>query len=247
MLALEIIGVILGVLLLLLLIPLRVEIGFEEEFALTLRYAFLKFRLLPAREDPKKEARRKKKEEKKRQKEEKRKQKYPEQVEKSTGDQLREIFHRTGVRGLVSALTDLAKLAAHSLKRVFAHLRFKAFDLYLCVGGAEDAAQAAIQYGEFSAGVYAATGIFFSRKPCKKLGVTVDLDYTRDKTVAVFNGKASILPLFLAREAVTLLFRGFPVVWRLIRPPKQKALPAPRREAYRQLKRPGDGAKGESV
>ncbi len=235
MLALKIIGGILLVLLLLLVCPLRLEVSFEEEFTLTLRYLFLKFRLLPAREKPEKPEKKKKKP---------KKEPGPEE---SPVDKLKEIFKRTGVRGLVSALTDLAKLAVGSLKRVFRHLRFKAFDLYLCVGGAKDAAEAAVRYGEFSGAVYTAVGVFFGLKPCKKLGVTVDLDYAREEAVAVFSAKVSILPLFLAREGVSLFFRGFPIVWRLIRPPKQQALPAARQASESITNRPDNGAKGESV
>ena len=238
MLFLKILGILLAVLLALLLIPLRAEIGFQEEFTLKVRYAFLKFQLVPAPEKPEKPK-----------KEKKKKKKEPESPEEetSTGDQLKAIFQRTGVKGLVRSLTDLAKLATHSLKRLFSHLKFKAFDLYLCVGGAEDAAQAAIQYGQFSAAVYSAVGIFFSRKPCKDYGVTVDLNYDAKETTAIFATKLSILPIFAVREGLSLLFRGFPIVWKLIRPPKKQALPAPGREPHKPMKRPEPGPKGESV
>ena len=235
MLFLKILGILLAVLLVLLLIPLRAEIGFQEEFTLKVRYAFLKFQLVPAPEKPQKEKKKKKKEPE------------PSGEGSSTGDQLKAIFQRTGVKGLVRSLTDLAKLATHSLKRLFSHLKFKAFDLYLCVGGAEDAAQAAIQYGQFSAAVYSAVGIFFSRKPCKDYGVTVDLNYDARETTAIFATKLSILPIFAVREGLSLLFRGFPIVWKLIRPPKKQALPASGREPHKPTKRPEPGPKGESV
>ena len=49
MLALKIIGGVLLFLLALTLLPLRMELGFQTEFSLTLRYLFLSFRLLPGK------------------------------------------------------------------------------------------------------------------------------------------------------------------------------------------------------
>ena len=79
----------------------------------------------------------------------------------------------------------------------------------------EDAALAAIQYGQVSGAVYAACGVILSLLPCKKAGVTVDLDYGSRETTALFSARASILPLFLLGEAWHLFWNGLPLLRKL--------------------------------
>ena len=202
--------VICGVLLflfLLTLFPLRIHVGFEQEFSLTLRYLFLLFRLAPRKEEPEPEKKKPKK----------KKEKTEEESEKEKKIDIKLMLKRQGVSGFLQSLFELVKLVATDTKRLLSHLKLRRFDLYLCLAGAEDAADAAIQYGQVSGAVYSACSVLFKLMRCKKGAVSVDLDYQSEESTVVFTGVLSILPIFLLREGISLLIHGLPVVLRLLR------------------------------
>lgn len=202
MLALAIIGGILLLLFLLTLLPVGIEVAFREEFALTLRYAFLRFPLLPGgaeEEEPKPEPK-------------------PETKEKAgpgAAERLKRALRREGFWGLVQAVGEFVKEALMASGKLLSHLKLKRFDLYLCLGGAYDAAQAAILYGQLSAGVYGACGALFSVMPCKEKGVTVDLDYSAAENTADFSACLSIRPLFVLRAGLVILWNSLPLLRKL--------------------------------
>ncbi len=202
MLALKIIGGVLLFLFVLTLFPLRLELGFQQEFSLKLRYLFFAFRLLPGKE---------KEPEKEKQEEEEPK----EETEKKFD--LKKSLKRHGFSGFLKTLFELIQVAAHSTKGVLSHLKIKVFDLYLCLAGAEDAAEAAIRYGQLSGAVYSACGLLFGLTGCRKKAVTVDLDYKAEEDQVDFSARLSILPLFLLKEGVSLLIHGLPPALRLLR------------------------------
>lgn len=192
--------VILGVLLFLLLltaIPVRVEATFREEFFLTVRWLFLSFPLAPAREKPEKEGKKAKKEK-------------AGEKGKASGpggaDKLKAVLKETGFGGFLRALFGIVKAVASSSKKLISHVKLKRFDLYLCLAGGEDAAEAAVRYGQLSGAVYSACGLFFSLVRCKDKRVTVDLDYTSRENRVDFSAKASLRPMYALKEGLVLLF-----------------------------------------
>ncbi len=199
MLALKIIGGVLLFLLALTLLPLRMELGFQTEFSLTLRYLFLSFRLLPGKE---KEPEEEKREEQKKETEKK--------------FDLKKSLKRQGFFGFLETLFELVEVTVNSVKGVLSHLKLKTFDLYLCLAGAEDAAEAAIQYGQLSGAVYSACGLLFGLTGCKRKAVSVDLDYEAEENRVDCSAKFSILPLFLLKEGISLLIHGLPPVRKLL-------------------------------
>lgn len=208
MLALEIIGGLLLFLFLLTLLPVRAEVAFQEEFILTLRYLFLTFRILPGKEEePEQEEESKK---------EKEQQKQEEQKKESALRKLKPILKRRGFTGFLKSLFELIKMAASSSKRLLSHFKVKSFDLYLCVGGAGDAGEAALRYGQLSGAVYSVCGFFFGLVNCPKKAVTVDLDYNVQESRVDFSAKLSVLPLFVLREGLSLLIKGLPVFKELL-------------------------------
>ncbi len=200
MLALTIIGGVLLFLFLLTLLPVRIEVAFREEFALTLRYAFLRFPLLPGEE---KEGEPEPKPEKK------------EKAGPGAADRLKRALKREGFWGLVQAVGEFVKEALMASGKLLPHLKLRRFDLYLCLGGAYDAAQAAILYGQLSAGVYGACGALFSVMPCKKKGVTVDLDYSAAENTADFSACLSMRPLFALKAGLVILWNALPLLRKL--------------------------------
>lgn len=183
---------------LLTLIPLRFDLSFRQEFFLTVRFLFFSFSVLPGKE-----------------KEESEQEEEESEQEKKTGSglqKLRKILKQNGFKGFLNALFELVKQAASSSKSLLSHLKWRKFDLYLCVAGKEDAAEAALLYGRLSAAVYAACGFLFGLTGCRQKAVTVDLDYQAEENLADFSAKFSILPLFLIKEGISLLIHSMPLL-----------------------------------
>lgn len=194
MIALIILGAVLLLFVLLLITPVRLEVKFREEFILTVRYLFLRFRILPGKEG------------------EPEQQPVPEEEPESESGlgKLKAIFQREGFGGFLRSLLEFIELVGKSSKRLLSHVKCRRFDLYLRVAGTGDAAETAVLYGEISAGVYSACGILFGLMPCRKKAVTVDLDYQAGENMVDFWGKVSILPLFALKEGLAVLVKGLP-------------------------------------
>ena len=203
--------ILLGVLLFLFLLtlcPVRFDLEFREEFRLEARYLFLRFPLLPgepeeAEEEPEPE---KPQEEPK----------EDEAAKPGAVDRIKAALKREGLSGFLQALGELIQLAAQTSARMLRRLKLRRFDLYLCIGGAEDAAAAAVLYGQVAAGLYSACGGLFSLVPCKRKGVTVDLDYGAPTAVIDFSTSLSIRPIFVLKGLAVLLLRGWKPLRRIL-------------------------------
>lgn len=192
--ALAVTAGILAFLFLLLIIPIRVQIDFQREFSLAVRYLFLRFRILPQKEQSVDDK--------------------TEQEDTSARDSLKKIkqsLKRHGVGGFLKALFELVKIVAESSKRLIKHIKLKRFDLYLCMGTEGDPGEAAMRYGEISGAVYSACGVLFNLMPCPKKGVTVDLNYTAAEDCVDFSAVISFCPMFVLKEGIWLLIKGLPV------------------------------------
>lgn len=197
--------VILGILLLLFLltlIPVRIDVSFRQEFSLTLRYLFLAFPVLPEEEKPKKEAEEAPKEGKE---------------QGSSLQKLKSILKEQGFLGFLKALFQLVKMAASASKKILRAIKVKRFDLYLCLAGAGDAADAAVLYGELSGAVYTACGFLFGLTGCRKKAVTVDLDYQAEENLVDFSARISIRPFTVLAEGISLLIKALPILWKFLK------------------------------
>lgn len=182
---------------LLLLVPVQVQLGFREEFTLVIRYLFFTIRPLEGAG------------------EEEETQEAPEETKKSGEGmwrRLRGILKNKQLPGFLEALYELGKGLKTSGIRLFHRIRCKEFDLYLCVGASEDAAETALFYGKVSGAVYGVCGLLFGMMKGKKKRVTVDLDYQRPAHLVDFTCRLSVRPLVLLREGVSLLRSGFPLL-----------------------------------
>lgn len=191
---LYILGGLLVLLFLLSLVPVRARLGFRTDFSLEVGYLFLRLPVLPGKEKPP---------EPEPQKEEEAGKKSP-----SILDRAKAALKREGFVGFLQALCELLGLLAKASVGIVRHLKLKRFDLYLLVAGGGDAAAAAIQYGQLSAGIYSACGGLFSLLPCKQKGLTVDLDYDAAENRVEFTGELSIVPIFVIKEALVLLVKS---------------------------------------
>ena len=155
---------ILGILLLLFLLtllPLRVAVAFREEFTVELGWLWFRFPLWPQEEQPSQEE----------SPPEEGAPRSPWSKVRRGIEKVRALLRKRGLSGLLETLGELSRLLKDSAGKLGRRVRLREFDLYVCLGGEEDAALAAIQYGQVSGAVYAACGVILSLLPCKKAGV----------------------------------------------------------------------------
>lgn len=196
----------LALIFLLTLVPVRAKLCFQGEFELTVKYLFLRFPLLPGEPGKKPE-----------EPEEEKKEEEPEEQKKPGAvDRVKAALKREGLGGFLQALGELIKLLAEASAGIIRRIKLKSFDLYLCAAGAQDAAAGALMYGKISAGVYSACGVLFKLLPCRKRGVTVDLDYGREEALVDFSAELSIRPFFVLAEGLRLLLKGWRPLKRII-------------------------------
>ena len=204
MIPLLIVAGMIALLVFLLLMPVTLQVRYHDGFEVGVRYLFLRFPW--------------KSEEKPSPQEQDQKQ-VAEEESSSSGptflQKLKAMLRREGLREFLRTLQELAKDAATASKKILRRLRLKRFDLYICLGGEEDAAQAAINYGEVCSVAYGACGVLFGLLPCKKRRVTVDLDYHSREDRVEFSGAVCIPVLFLLIEGFILLYRALPFFRRL--------------------------------
>lgn len=197
MVAIWIIGAVLLLAAFLLLAPVSFDISFRGSFSGQARYLFFKFPLAgsreeeapPGQEDVPREA---------------------EAPSEGLLKKLRAMLRREGLEGFLQSLKELAQAVKDSSGGLLRHTRLKSFDLYICLAGREDAAAAAVLYGQVCAVVYACCGALFHWRPGKRRRVSVDLDYQGEEHQVVFSGKASIRLLFLLKEGIILIWKALP-------------------------------------
>lgn len=161
----------------LLFMPIVIYAEFKDELFLSIRYLFVKIRLLP--EKPKKaERQKKKKSEKKIEK------KAEDKTENATTEKLKEILSKTGIGGFIEIITEFAKIAGRGAMGIVRHIVISRLNIEIRNGG-EDAAQTAINYGYISAALYPAVSIILNNvKKYKRACVQIFPDYdSRDTTV----------------------------------------------------------------
>ena len=81
------------------------------------------------------------------------------------GKKLHAMLRREGLRGFLQTLQELAQAVGKASKSLLKKLRLNRFDLYICLGGEEDAAQGAILYGQVCGAAYSACGALFGCCP----------------------------------------------------------------------------------
>ena len=133
MIPLLILGGVLVVVAVLLLAPVRLEVTFREEFTLSVRYLFFRFPLFPGEDQEEQEA----------PTHEETASKEGEPSKPSLGQKLRVILRREGLQGFLQTLKELSQEVGNASKKLLKQVRLKRFDLYICLGGEEDAAAAA--------------------------------------------------------------------------------------------------------
>lgn len=208
--------IILGVLLLLFLLTLfniKAFFVYDEEPALTVKVAFLSFKILPQKpEKPKPKKKKKKKSEPEKQ------EKKPEKKEKSSFD-LKSYVKQKGISGLVNIFKRVAKLAVGILKGLFRHIYVSELTVDLRIAG-EDSADAGVKYGRVCAVFFPALRAIMEIVNVEDYNVNVNSDFSADavnRAYAVVTARIRILFVL-----TTVLSRAFSVLMLYIKAKPKK-------------------------
>lgn len=201
---------------LLLSVKFVVTVHYEDDVAVSVRWLFLKFYILPKKEKeekPKKEKKNKKKEEEP-PKEESEVIKEP---KKKKNNMFVRFYNNRGVSGVVELLKDAAKALGGMFKRIGRAFLFE--ELYISLDvGAGDSAETAIKYGKVCSAAFPAMGLIVSTMRVKKYSININPDFIYGNNVARLHTKISVRPIALINAVIILAFELlFKVVIKLLK------------------------------
>ena len=212
LLALKIIGwVLLGILaliLLLLIVPVRLRVKYEEELAARLWVLCVPIKLAPKKEKPEKEPK-KEKADKPAKKEKKKKETAADGKAKKKKDFLSLKQHakelkENGIMAAAAWLKEIAGMVTTTLSRVLDAITVKKFYADGEIAG-EDAAQTALTFGKLCATAYPALGIIESKLKVKKQRVRLAPAFCLEKTRFSFDVVVSVSLWRIVVAALRLL------------------------------------------
>ena len=172
---------IVGFFLLVLSIPLKVSMAYDDKIHLSIKYLFIKLDILPLA--PKKAKKEKKPKKEKPPKPEKPKEEKPKGEKKP--NPILEMVKANGYDGMMAVIQNLFRVLGIYGGKIFKSIKFDEIDVYICVGTG-DAASTAIKYGETCQKVYPVFGFICSNNFVKKYDVSVEPDFLANKTQGEF-------------------------------------------------------------
>ena len=200
-------------------IPVHAIVRYNTELELDIRYLFLKFAVLPEQDKPEqKPAPVKKTTEKAAKPKEKKPNAFLQTVRRS--------LKAEGFNGFMELIGAFVRLTGTTVVQLIKKLRIREFDLYVMTAG-PDAAAAAILYGKTCAVIYPAAEMLFRLVPCKKHGVSVDLDYSITEPYVKMEADVSILPIYAVYYAILYLKGVIPLFKRFTNPVNRKKTNSP--------------------
>ena len=171
-----ILGVV-GLIVLLLSIPVKVSLAFDNKIHLSVKYLFIKLDILPVGpKKPKKPAKPKK--EPKPEPEKKEEDATPKEKKPNP---ILEMVKANGYDGMMLVIKNLGRVLGMYGGKLFKSIVFDEIDVYISVGTG-DAASTAIKYGETCQKVYPVLGFICSNNIVKKYDILVEPDFLANKT-----------------------------------------------------------------
>ena len=167
---------IIGLIVLILSVPVKVSLAFDNKIHVTVRYLFIKLNILPVDPNkPKKPAKPKKEPEPKPEKPE------DETPKEKKPNPILEMVKANGYDGMMLVIKNLGKVLGTYGGKLFKSVVFDEIDIYISVGTG-DAASTAIKYGETCQKVYPVFGFICSNNIVKKYDIRVEPDFLANKT-----------------------------------------------------------------
>ncbi len=161
---------------LILSIPVKISLSFDDKIHLTVKYLFLKLNILPTDPNKPKKVPKPKKEPKP--KEEKPKDETPKEKKPNP---ILEMVKANGYDGMMLVIKNLGRVLGIYGGKIFKSIVFDEIDVYVSVGTG-DAASTAIKYGETCQKIYPVFGFICSNNIVKKYDILVEPDFLANKT-----------------------------------------------------------------
>ena len=200
----------------LLSVKFAVTVHYEDDVAVSVKWLFLKFNILPKKEKedkPKKEKEKKKKEEKPEEKSEV----IPEPKKKKKDNMFVRFYRNRGVEGVVELLKDTAKAVGGMFGRIGRAFTFEELIISLVVG-AGDSAETAIKYGKTCSVAFPAMGLIVDTMRVKKYNIEINPDFITGKNIARLHTQISVRPIKLINAVIIVAFELlFKVVLKLLK------------------------------
>lgn len=198
----------------LLSIKFTVTVHYENDVAVSVKWLFLKFDILPKKEKEKKPKKEKKKKEEKPKEES---EVIPEPKKKKKDNMFVRFYNNRGVSGVVQLLKDAAKALGGMFKRIGRAFLFEELIISLKVG-AGDSAETAIKYGKTCSAAFPAMGLIVNTMRVKKYNLEINPDFIYGKNEARLHTKISVRPIKLINAVIVLAFELlFKVVIKLLK------------------------------
>lgn len=168
------------------LCPITFTIGFDEEFSADIRYLFFHYTLAPR---PQKKIKNEKK---------------APAPEKPKESKLKSLYKEKGLAGFIHFISNLARIASGTAKKIFQHLTVSLMSVDISVSSG-DAAQTAVNYGYVCSAVFPAVSVLLSNTNYKDYTVDIKPDFNSDESTVKFRCKAKIKVIFLMTAAIYAL------------------------------------------
>ena len=213
----------------LLSVKVAVTVHYEDDVAVSVKWLFLKFNILPKAE--KEDKPEKKKEKKKKEEKPKEESEVIHEPKKKKKDNMFVRFYRNrGVEGVVQLLKDAANAVGGMFKRIGRAFLFEELIISLTVG-AGDSAETAIKYGKTCSVAFPAMGLIVDTMRVKKYNIEINPDFIYGKNVAKLHTQISVRPIRLINAVIIVAFELlFKVVLKLLRHSK-----APKAQVEKQV------------
>lgn len=210
--------ILLGIILffvLILSVKFRVTVHSEDGVDLTVRWLFLKFKILPKKEKPEKKKKKKKKKEDT--KEDKKKDETvpepkPPKAKKKGDNIFVRFYHNNGVEGVVDLIKRFSEALKTGMGKVMKSFTFEELYISLLVG-AGDSAETAIKYGKTCAAVFPAMGLITDTMRVNKYSLDVNPDFIYGKNNARLHVQLSVIPRRLINSFIGL---GVRIVFKVV-------------------------------
>ena len=200
----------------LLSVKVAVTVHYEDDVAVSVKWLFLKFNILPKAEKedkPEKKKEKKKKEEKPKEESEV----IPEPKKKKKDNMFVRFYRNKGVEGVVQLLKDAANAVGGMFKRIGRAFLFEELIISLTVG-AGNSAETAIKYGKTCSVAFPAMGLIVDTMRVKKYNIEINPDFIYGKNVAKLHTQISVRPIRLINAVIIVAFELlFKVVLKLLR------------------------------
>ncbi len=185
---------------LLLSIPVKVALSYDDKIRLSLKYLFIKFDLLPV--GPKKEKKKKEKPEEK-PKEEPKKDETPKEKKPNP---IIEMIKANGHDGMMAVLTNLGKVLGTYGGKLFKSIIFDKLFLNITVGTGDSAATA-IKYGQTCQKVFPIMGFICSNNLVRKYDINVEPDFLANSTAGSFECEMNICIRKIINATIAMVIR----------------------------------------